>query len=121
MGNDQLNDFIESAHARDLKFTEAISKMAQAQEDMNERLFGGPNRKGALDYLVSKVEESSKESIRQITVVADRTAALESWRGTSRAWLAGAVAVLGLEGTALGLYFSKVASHVAQIQSVLHK
>jgi hypothetical protein len=77
---------------------------------MNERLFGGPNRKGALDYLVSKVEEASKESIRQITVVADRTTALESWRGTSRAWLAGAVAVLGLEGTALGLFFQHLSS-----------
>lgn len=74
MANDQLNDFIEGSHARDLKFTDAIARMAQAQEDMNERLFGGPNRKGALDYLVSKVEESSKGSIRQITVVADRTA-----------------------------------------------
>ena len=95
--------------------------MAQAQEDMNERLFGGPGRKGALDYIVTKVEESSKESIRQIDAVTNRTTALESWRGTSRAWLAGAVGVLGLEGTALGLYFSKVASHVAAIQSVIHK
>jgi|SRR5271166_2795101 len=120
MGNDQLNDFIQSAHERDLKFTDSIARMAQAQEDMNTRLFGGPNQRGALDYIVGKVEESSKESIRQITDVADRTTALEGWRGTSRAWLAGAVAVLGLEGTALGLYFSKVATHLSTIQA-LHK
>jgi hypothetical protein len=120
MGNDQLNDFIASAHERDLKFTDTLARIQQAQEDMNGRLFGGPNQRGALDYIVAKVEESSKESIRQIKAVEERTDVLESWRGTSRAWLAGAVAVLGLEGTALGLYFSKIASHVAALQAI-HK
>jgi hypothetical protein len=114
----ELNDFIESAHTRDLKFTESIAKMAQAQEDMNRRLFGGDGQKGALDYIVTKVEESSKESIRQIAAVSDRTVVLEKWRGNSRAWIAGAVAVLGLEGTALGLYFNHIASHVS---TLVHK
>lgn len=36
---------------------------------------------------------------------------------TSRSWLAGAVAILGLEGTALSLYFSKIAAHI----QALHK
>jgi len=113
-----LNDFIESVHTRDLRFTESIAKMAQAQEDMNRRLFGGDGQNGALDYIVTKVEESSKESIRQIAAISDRTVVLEKWRGNSRAWIAGAVAVLGLEGTALGLYLNHITSHVL---TLVHK
>ena len=113
----ELNDFITAAHERDLKFTEAIARMAQAQEDMNTRLFGNAAQQGVLPHLIAKIDESSKEQLRQVTAVANRTTVLENWRGASRAWLAGAVAVLTLEGTALGLYFSKIASHV----QALHK
>jgi len=120
MSSDQLNDFITLSHDRDLKFTETLAKIQQAQDDMRGRLFGGPNQRGALDYIVAKVEETSKESLHQIILIDDRTSRLESWKGTSRAWLAGAVAVLGLEGTCLGLYFSKVVSHVSNAVA-LHK
>lgn len=121
MQNDQqLNDFIAAAHERDLKFTDALARISQSQTDMSQRLFGGTNQKGALDYIVTKVEESSKESIRRIDDITSRTGALETWKKTSRSWVAGAVAILTLEGTALGFYFTKIASHVQNL-TALHK
>ncbi len=113
----QLHDFIASVHERDLKVTEAIARFTQAQEDMSARLFGGPTQKGMLPYMIENAATTAKELRGQIEIVEHRTTALESWRGTSRSWLAGAVAILGLEGTALGLYFSKIAAHI----QVLHK
>lgn len=112
MSSDQLNDFIASVHERDIKFTEAIAKFSQAQTDMSARLFGGPDQKGMLPYMIEKSETSAKELRGEIKIVEDRTGALEGWRKTSRAWVAGAVAVLTLEGTALGMWFSRFAAHV---------
>ena len=113
----QLNAFIASVHERDLKVTEAIARFTQAQEDMSARLFGGPTQKGMLPYMIENAATTAKELRGQIEIVEHRTTALESWLGTSRSWLAGAVAILGLEGTALSLYFSKIAAHI----QALHK
>lgn len=108
--NSQLNDFIASVHERDLKVTEAIARFTQAQEDMSARLFGGPTQKGMLPYMIDTATTTAKELRGQIEIVEHRTTALESWRGTSRSWLAGAVAILSLEGTALGLFFQHLSS-----------
>ena len=116
----ELNDFINAQHERDLLMTERFSRIAQSQEDMSARLFGGPNQKGMLPYMIETAAEAAKELRTDIKLIDTRTGALEGWKRTSKAWAAGAIAVLSLEGTALGFYFNRVAGHVQSVIS-LHK
>lgn len=107
----ELNDFIQSQHTRDLTITAAIATMTQAQQDMTRRMFGGDGQKGAIDYIAESIADQRKTTGE----IAVRVGTLETWRTGSIKWVAGAVAVLALEGTALGLYFSKIAGHVTAV------
>jgi len=109
--SDQLNEFISDQHATNLHLTECLARIEQSQKDTNVRLFGGDGQKGTLPYMIEKAEETAKTIDGRIKV-------LENWRGTSRAWIAGAVAILGLEGSALGLYISRISSHIQMIQKI---
>ncbi len=116
----ELNDFINAQHNRDIEITKTLATIAQSQTDMSARLFGGEGQKGMLPYMIETAAATAKELRGDIKLVSDRTSALEGWRRGSKAWVAGAVAVLSLEGTALGLYFSKISAHV-QALTALHK
>lgn len=78
-----------------------MARTEQMLKDMNGRLFGGDGQSGVLPKLYENVREVEK-----------RTGALESWKKSSRAWVAGAAAVLTLQGTALAFYFQHVAGHI---------
>ena len=115
----ELNDFINAQHTRDLDLATTLAKIEQSQQDTSARLFGGPNQKGMLPFMIETAAATAKELRVEIKDITTRTTVLEGWRTSSRAWVAGAVAVFALEGTALGLYFSKIASHVLTIQQAL--
>jgi hypothetical protein len=117
----ELNDFINAQHERDLLMTERFSRIAQSQEDMSARLFGGPNQKGMLTYMIEMAAETSKELRTDIKLIETRTGALESWKRSSKSWIGGAVAVLSLESMALGVYFNRIAGHVQNAASLLKK
>ena len=117
----ELNDFINAQHTRDLEITRVLEHISTVQEDMSARLFGGPNQKGMLPFMIETANSTAAEFRGELKIIDTRTGALEGWKRSSRAWVAGAVAVLGLEGTALGLYFNHIAGHVISAASILHK
>ena len=108
----ELNDFISTQHARDIEVAQALASIAQSQKDMSARLFGAEGQKGMLPYMLDAAASSAKELQSEIKSIEVRTSSLEGWKRSSKAWLGGAVAVLSLEGTALGMYFSRIASHI---------
>jgi len=91
-----------------LDMTRSQARTEQMLTDMNSRLFGGPGQEGVLPYMIG---ESKK--------VEARVVALETTKTGVAKWVGGVVAVLTLEGTALGIYFSRVAAHVQAIQQTL--
>jgi len=107
--NNLLHDFIAAQHERDLRTTETLATIAQSQKDMCARLFGGENQKGMLPYMIEAAKEQSAKMDDRFKEVETRTTSLETWRTGSKRWIAGAVAVLALEGSALGLYLQHVA------------
>lgn len=109
----ELSEFINSSHERDLKLTDSLARIAQAQLDMNVRLFGGDGQKGAIPYMIEQAKEHADKVDKDMESVRVRVGKLETWRTGTKRWIAGAVAVLALEGTALGLYFSKISSHIS--------
>jgi hypothetical protein len=109
MPGDQLNDFINAQHERDLCITKTLATIEQQQKDMSERLFGGPNQKGLLPYLIEQHAETAKDIRASVEKVNVRATALETWRTASTRWIAGAVAVLALQGTALGMWLTHTA------------
>jgi hypothetical protein len=115
----ELNDFINAQHERDIELTRSLATIAQSQKDMSARLFGGEGQVGVLPYMIQTAKETAKEQLREVNLVTDRVGVLEKRQLSSRSWLAGAVAVFVFEGTALGLYFSKIAAHVSTIQQAL--
>jgi hypothetical protein len=119
-GASNFNDFISEVHARDLKFTEIFAKISAQQEDLTSRLFGGVGQVGAIPYMIQTTKEQHAKMEERVDKIEVRAGSLETWRTGSKRWVAGALAVLTLEGTALGLYFSKIAAHVNNLQS-LHK
>lgn len=108
----ELNDFIQSQHARDLENAKCQARTEQMLIDMNTRLFGSEGQKGVLPYIIETAEKSAKEAGCRFTAVETRTTALETWKTGTLKWVGGAVAVLTLEGTALAFYFNSVAKHV---------
>jgi hypothetical protein len=115
----ELNDFITAQHALNLDMARALSRIEQSQLDTKERLFGSANSQGVLPYLVEQSKVQAKEEKEEITKLVVRTASLESWRTGTVKWVAGVVAVLGLEGTALAVYINHVAATAHVIQSVI--
>jgi hypothetical protein len=108
MSTDQFTQFMAAQSAINLTMTAGLSRIEQSQKDMSIRLFGGDGQPGLLT--------NCKECKSGLDA---RLGALEGARISTRAWVAGALAVFTLEGSALGLYFSKVAGHLSDLQHVL--
>ncbi len=105
--NNLLHDFIAAQHERDLRTTDTLATIAQSQKYMYARLFGGENQQGILPYMIETVKEQSAKIDHRLKEVETRTTSLETWRTGSKRWIAGAVAVLALEGTALGSWLAQ--------------
>jgi hypothetical protein len=112
--SDQLNDFINRQHERDLLAEQRWTRVETLLEQNSERLFGGPNQKGALVFL----HEEHAKVTEDLGKVAGRVGKLESWKLGTTKWVAGALAVLTLEGTALAFVFNHVASVIKAAQAV---
>ena len=57
---------------------------------------------------MKKAEQNATEVRYRFEKVEKRTGALETWRTGTVKWVAGVIAVLALEGSALALYFQPV-------------
>jgi hypothetical protein len=101
MSGDQLNDFIAAQHQTNLHLTESMARVETLLAENSRRLFGGDGQLGALPLLYEKVN-----------VVEKRTGALEGWKRSSVAWIAGAIAVLTLEASAFALYFQHLSGKI---------
>lgn len=112
--SDRLDSFIDSQHNMNVKLSESLSRIEQSQRDTIQRLFGGDGQKGVLPYMIEQAEQTKKDVDAAHVKIIARVGTLENWKRSSRAWVAGAVAVLALEGTALGFYFNKIANHVTK-------
>jgi hypothetical protein len=112
--SEQLHEFIEKQHARDLVNAERYTRIETLLQQQGERLFGGPNQKGALVFL----HEEHEKAVASVTLVSDRVGKLETWKTGTVKWLAGAVAVLTLEGTALAFFANHVATAVKAVQAI---
>ncbi|HLX83778.1 MAG TPA: hypothetical protein VKR59_07760 [Terriglobales bacterium] len=110
----QLNQLVRDAHARDLKFTDTLATIVQAQKDMSQRLFGGEGQQGILPYMVQCGEKRDEELKKSFKEINDRLTSLETWRTGTKRWIAGAVAVLALEGTAFGYWMNHAAALVSK-------
>jgi hypothetical protein len=108
--SDQLNDFIAAQHQTNIHLSEGMARTEQMLKDMNARLFGGDGQQGALPFIMQEAKIAAQEHSDRFTKIEKRTGKLEGWKKSSLAWVAGAVAVLTLEGSALARYFQHIAS-----------
>lgn len=108
---DRLDSFIDSQHQTNTTLAAAMARMEQKLDDNSARLFGGPNQKGAITYLHEehdKLVDEHKATVKSL-------GALISWKRGTLKWIAGAVFVLGAEGTALAFYFHNIATLIKAI------
>jgi hypothetical protein len=110
--SDQLNDFIATQHQTNLHLTESMARVETLVAETNKRLFGGDGQEGALPYIMRQSEETKKEQSERHAALEKRTGKLETWRTGTIKWVAGAIAVLALEGSALALYFQHLSGKV---------
>lgn len=90
--SDQLNDFIAAQHQTNIHLAESMTRCQTILEENSRRLFGGDGQEGTLPKIETRLQ------------------AVELWKiGTVR-WIAGVIAVLTLEGSALALYFQHITS-----------
>ena len=115
--SEQLSEFIEKQHARDILNAERYSRIETMLTANSERLFGGPNQKGVLTF----IHEEHAKACDATALIASRVGKLEAWKLGTLKWVGGVVALLSLEGTALAFYFSHVSATVNKVLSVLPK
>ena len=115
MPDERFDDFIAQQHQTNMHLTEGMTRVQTLLEENSKRLFGGDGQVGALPFIMQKAEQNANEAATHREKIEKRTGALETWKKTSLAWIAGAVAVLTLEGTALAFYFNSIANHVKAI------
>lgn len=95
----------------------ALGRIEQSLQDMNSRLFGAPGQVGALTYIAQQHKEHAVEVAQDSEELGTRVAKLETWKLGTLKWIAGAVAVLTLEGSAVAFYFHSV---VTAVKAVAH-
>lgn len=110
MSGDQLNDFISQQHQTNLHLTESMARVETLLSETTKRLLGGDGQEGALPYIMRQAEETKNEQGERFDKIEVRTEKLETWKISTVKWVAGAVAVLALEGSALALYFQHLAN-----------
>ena len=103
MSDSFVNDFITAQHELNRDMSAALARIEMKLDTQHERIFGANGVQGALPYM-----HEEKEKLK--TRVAD----LEGWKRGTLKWLAGAVAVLTLEGSALAVYV-KYATDAAKV------
>jgi hypothetical protein len=113
--SDQLNDFIAAQHQTNLHLTESMTRVETLLAENSRRLFGGDGQVGALPFIMQEVKQNAEKAEESCGKIEKRTRALETWKKNSRAYVAGVIAVLALEGSALAFYFNNVASHVKTV------
>ena len=107
--SDRLNEFINAQHQTNTTTASTLGRIEQMLADNSARLFGGPNQKGALQYLHEEYDELEKS----VGEVSKRVGVMELWKSGTLKWIAGAVFVVSAEGTALAFWFHQVVSHVS--------
>ena len=95
--SDQLNDFINAQHQTNIHLSESMARMEGILSENSKRLFGGDGQPGALPKIYDKLVDIEK-----------RTTVLELWKTGTVKWVAGVIAELTLEGSALALYFAHI-------------
>jgi hypothetical protein len=110
--SDQLNDFIATQHQTNLHLTESMARVETMLGETTKRLFGGDGQEGALPYIMRQAEETKNEQGERFDKIEKRTGKLETWKTGTLKWVAGAIAVLTLEGSALALYFQHFSSKI---------
>lgn len=114
--SERFDEFIAAQHQTNIHLSEGVTRIETILTENTKRLFGGDGQIGALPYIMQKAEQNATEAEKHRATIETRTSSLETWKKTSLAWIAGAVAVLTLEGTALAFYFNSVAaSHIKTI------
>jgi hypothetical protein len=103
--SDQLNDFIAAQHQTNIHLSEGMARVETMLAENSKRLFGGDGQKGVLPYVVEKHDELEK-----------RMGVVETWKTGTVKWVAGVIAVLALEGSALALYFNYLAGKLPHPQ-----
>lgn len=111
MDDKTLLDFMQ-------KQTELTARIDQRVEDLHGRLFGN-GQPGILRHISDMADSAKDETVRVRSELGTRINTLESYRKLDRRWLAGALAVLGAEGTALGIYSHYIAGKVAAIVNLV--
>lgn len=91
----------------------ALARIEQKLDDNSDRLFGKAGQKGAITFL----HEANEELKDTCGATNTRVTALENWKSGTLKWIAGAVAVLTLEGSAVAFYFHTV---VAAVKAATH-
>lgn len=112
--SDQLNEFINKQHDRDIENATRYTRIETLLEQQSERLFGGPNQKGTLQFL----HEEHEKVVASVELVSGRVGKIETWKTGTVKWIAGAVAVLTLEGTALAFVLNHVSSAIKAVQAI---
>lgn len=105
--SEQFHEYVRQQQEINLKLTETLSRVEQKLDSNAERLFGAPGQEGAIKYLYTEAE-----------AVKVRVGLLETWKIGTVKWVAGAVAVLLMEGTALAFFANHVASAVKAVQAI---
>lgn len=107
----------DEQHQINIENARSLGRIEEALDQMNTRLFGGPGQQGALHYITEQQKEAAATVEKETKALDVRVGSLERWKLGSRRWIAGAVAVLALEGSALAMYFNHIASTVQHIFS----
>jgi hypothetical protein len=107
--NTDLLSIIQEQHKVNLETATALGSIQKTLEDNSARLFGAPGQQGAIPFLHAEVEET-KGKVEKLTV----------WKKGLYKWVAGALAVLTLEGTILIFGFEHLAAIDSLVRSV-HK
>jgi hypothetical protein len=105
--SEQFHEYVRQQQEINLKLTATLSRVEEKLDAQNDRLFGAPGQEGALKYLHTEAE-----------AVKVRVGVLETWKTGTVKWVAGAVAVLLMEGTALAFFANHVATAVKAVQAI---
>lgn len=100
--SDYTNDFITAQHELNRDMAASLARIEQKLDTQHERIFGANGVPGALPFM-----HEEKEKLKA------RVTALETWKTGTVKWVGGIIALLTLEGTAVGVCI-KYASHIAK-------
>lgn len=110
--SDPLNEFIFAQHQQNLKTTDSLARIEQMQRDTVQRLFGGDGQPGVLPFMSDAAKTCAKEEGERAAKIEQRVSLLEAFKTGTLRWIAGVIAVLTFEGTAVALYLHTIAGKI---------